>query len=546
MPTSPPIDVGQTPVFDVQLQALAETSDGNGVGGQSDLELTNGTADMDVDIASGSGIYNSTETSLGSSTTKTLSTGDANDDRWDLIAVDVSTGSVVVREGTPASAPEPPRLQSDEILLGVVYVAAGTTALDNSDVVDWRLLGGVADHDHSESVVSTVPNAGLTNSALTVAGNSVSLGGSTGVDYVDLGDTGASFPIPNGDLSHSSVTVAGNSVSLGASTTVDLADLANAPHSALDDTPSEAHHAAHEHPGDQQATSDITDTQSNTVYSYSDEWVPRPQVDDERVTTGAVTANTTTSGEEILLVDSSGGAVTITLASADLATGNVVTVVDVGGAARSNAITIDTGGGEGIDGSTSITVDTDYGATVVVGDAGSGQWYTAGGGGGAALTVQDDSSTVEDPVDTLDAQAGLQATSPTTGEAELAYEHREVFEGRESGTVSDTNQGILVIDHLADGEAVEVYKAALTLATGEAAPSGLNLELVTLDNAGSFTSWATLISGDGSTVYDDETGSPLGSYTNSSGGGQTIGVLVDNATGSARDMMAAAEGVTGQ
>jgi hypothetical protein len=148
-------------------------------------------------------------------------------------------------------------------------------------------------------------------------------------------------------------------------------------------------------------------------------------------------------------------------------------------------------------------------------------------------------------VDTLDAQAGLQATSPTTGETELAYGHREVFEGRESGTVSDTNQGTLVIDHLADGETAEVYKAALSLADGQAAPSGLDLELVTLDNAGGYTSRVTLISGDGSTVYDDETGSPVGSYTNSSGGGQTIGVLVNNATGSGQDIIGVAEGVTG-
>jgi len=219
----------------------------------------------------------------------------------------------------------------------------------------------------------------------------------------------------------------------------------------------------------------------------------------------------------------------------------------VGGAAGSNAITVDTEGTENIDGSTSNTVDTNYGATVVLGDAGSGQWYTAGGGGGgggAALAVQDDDTAVEDPVDTLDAQAGLQATSPATGEAELAYEHREVFAGRESGTVSDTNQGIVVIDHLADGETAEVYKGALTLADGQAAPSSLDLKLVTLDNAGSFTARTTLISGDGSTVFDDETGSPLGNYTNSSGGGQTIGVLVDNGTGSAQDVMAAVEGVT--
>jgi len=184
MPTTPTIDVDGQPVHDVQLQALSEADDGNGVGGQSDLTLSNGTADMDVDVASGIGYYDGTETSLGSSTTKTLSTGDATDDRWDTIAFDVSTGSVVVHEGTPAAAPGPPGLNADEILLGVVYVAAETTALDAADIVDWRLVGGPPDidhddvqnvgedqhhskdHDHTESDIATVPADGLTPASL--------------------------------------------------------------------------------------------------------------------------------------------------------------------------------------------------------------------------------------------------------------------------------------------------------------------------------------------------------------------------------------------
>ena len=43
-------------------------------------------------------------------------------------------------------------------------------------------------------------------------------------------------------LDSNSVTVAGNTVSLGGSTSVDLSDLATAPHSALDDAPASAHH----------------------------------------------------------------------------------------------------------------------------------------------------------------------------------------------------------------------------------------------------------------------------------------------------------------
>jgi hypothetical protein len=70
-----------------------------------------------------------------------------------------------------------------------------------------------------------VPQARLENDTVTVAGNNVSLGGSVAVEYVDLSDTGTTFPIPNSDLANTSVTVAGNSVSLGGSTAVSHSDL---------------------------------------------------------------------------------------------------------------------------------------------------------------------------------------------------------------------------------------------------------------------------------------------------------------------------------
>lgn len=72
-----------------------------------------------------------------------------------------------------------------------------------------------------------VPISILEANSVTVAGNAVTLGGSTTVSYVDLNDTGSSFPIPNSDLANSSVTVAGNSVSLGGSTSVSARDLSD-------------------------------------------------------------------------------------------------------------------------------------------------------------------------------------------------------------------------------------------------------------------------------------------------------------------------------
>lgn len=277
--------------------------------------------------------------------------------------------------------------------------------------------------------------------------------------------------------------------------------------------------------------------------------IDRGKISDERVLSAAKTSAYTTSGEEVIPVDTSGGAVTITLATADLGStsrANFVTIVDVGGSASVDNITVDTEGGEGIDDGTTVTVSTDYGATVVYAD--DTQWYTAGGGGGGGggtdVVLEDDGTAVVDPTSGINAGAGLSATADGDGTGTVDVEHADVFEGRESGSVSNGNQGILVIDSLPDGATVEVYKAALTNADGSAVASSVTLELVTFDNAGGFTSQSTLISGDGSTVYDDETGSPLGSYTNTTGSAQSIGVLVDNGSGSSVTIIAVTEGET--
>lgn len=42
------------------------------------------------------------------------------------------------------------------------------------------------DHDHTSASVSAVPNSGLTNSSITVAGNAISLGGSSSISHDDL------------------------------------------------------------------------------------------------------------------------------------------------------------------------------------------------------------------------------------------------------------------------------------------------------------------------------------------------------------------------
>lgn len=75
----------------------------------------------------------------------------------------------------------------------------------------------------------------------------------------------------------------------------------------------------------------------------------------------SVTTNYTTSGDEILEVDTSGGAVTVTLASADTTDGQHIRVIDTGLSASTNAITVDTEGSETINpgSNSSITLNVD-------------------------------------------------------------------------------------------------------------------------------------------------------------------------------------------
>lgn len=117
---------------------------------------------------------------------------------------------------------------ADAFRIGTVDTSADTSTEENRvpdvDVGQITDSGGNVIYDDSNNWIN---QSRLENDSVTVAGNSVSLGGSTTVDYIDLNDTGSSFPIPNSDLSNSSVTVAGNSVSLGGSTAVSVSDLSD-------------------------------------------------------------------------------------------------------------------------------------------------------------------------------------------------------------------------------------------------------------------------------------------------------------------------------
>jgi hypothetical protein len=89
-----------------------------------------------------------------------------------------------------------------------------------------------------------------------------------------------------------------------------------------------------------------------------------------------VSANHTTDGEQVVRVDSTAGSITVTIASSDLQAGNVIRVVDTGGNASANPITVQTEGSSPFrpSGSTSVQITADHAFLKAWCDG--EEWYT--------------------------------------------------------------------------------------------------------------------------------------------------------------------------
>lgn len=70
----------------------------------------------------------------------TIGTANATNPRFDLIVVQNSDCTLQVRAGTAAANPKPPSRTANDVLLGVVYVAANDTAIGTSEIVDLRVF----------------------------------------------------------------------------------------------------------------------------------------------------------------------------------------------------------------------------------------------------------------------------------------------------------------------------------------------------------------------------------------------------------------------
>jgi len=158
-----------------------------------------------------------------------------------------TTGSITVWSASNNHIPQA-RLEHDTIT-----VAGNSVSLGGSTTVSYG--------DLSNTGSFPIANGDLSNSDVTVAGNTVVLGGSTTVSYGDLSNTG-SFPIANGDLSNSDVTVAGNTVSLGGSTSIGHGDLSG--------VGSSNHHSRYSDEEAQDAAANALNGGSSISVSYDD------------------------------------------------------------------------------------------------------------------------------------------------------------------------------------------------------------------------------------------------------------------------------------
>lgn len=123
------------------------------------------------------------------------------------------------------------------------------------------------------------------------------------------------------------------------------------------------------------------DTDGSGITSVTDErLIGKTIVGRHLATQSSESANYSTSGEQLLFVDTTGGEVTITLSSNDVHAGNEVVIIDAGGNASSNNIVVATESSETIDGEASIRINDENGAQRLATDGSN--WFTAGGGSG--------------------------------------------------------------------------------------------------------------------------------------------------------------------
>lgn len=133
----------------------------------------------------------------------------------------------------------------------------------------------------------------------------------------------------------------------------------------------------------------------------------------------------------------------------------------------------------------------------------------------------------------LDAHTSLtnnphSVTATQAGAVVEAKHKHEWFTKQEGGVVGAGDYTPIGTFGLDNGETINVYQAMFTEdGFTTPAPSGAELRIVP-EGATVEGDTTAILSGNGTSLYDDQTGDPLVSYTNSSGSHQTVCIALDN------------------
>lgn len=173
-------------------------------------------------------------------------------------------------------------------------------------------------------------------------------------------------------------------------------------------------------------------------------------------------------------------------------------------------------------------------------DAHEELYYYDGASASFNRLMRADGDTMDGPLDMggnelTDSSGALSLNSRT--EIQNASLDRDWYSKFEGGTVAAGSSVPLRTVSLADGDTLSLTEAHLT-EDGFTTAAATDVTLAIVANDGTTT---TVLNGDGATLYDQQTGSPVASYTNTSGGSQTVMVAIDNGeytTGNGTDQQA--------
>lgn len=280
------------------------------------------------------------------------------------------------------------------------------------------------------------------------------------------------------------------------------------------------------------------------LYTYYTDGSGVTSVDDERSVGRAADSNVsttssdlTTSGEDLIFVDTSSNTVTITLASSDVDSGNNVFILDSGGNAGTNSITLATEGSETIDGNATKLIEEDYSAAAVASDGTN--WYTSGSAGGG-VTIEDDGSIVVDPTTAVNFGTDLSVTDDGDGTVTVDSTVDSTITVQDDGTNISTAVDTLdfagsddfTLTNPTTGEAsIAFTNDSLTITSGTGLSGGGTIALggsTTLDVSPTDDEEIPFGSGDNITLRYDATNDELRFQDNTNG---TDKMALDRTTG---------------